>query len=401
MSRTGYVVKVYPRFSETFIVTEILAREAAGEDLAIYATRPTTDARFHPEISKVQAPLVHLKRPAKSSELFTSIKAVDTRLPGAIGKLDSIMSMVHHIDSGDLAQGLDLACRVQQDGITHLHAHFANAAARIAAIAAHLTGISFSITTHAKDIFHESVNHDLLRELLTRADTVVTISQYNHDFLSKQFPDINLELVRNGLDIERFPFSEPRVIEGPLRIAAVGRLVEKKGFGILLEAARKVLDQGLDVEVKIAGSGELTDELLAEQAALGLEDAVEFLGPRSQAEIRDLLAWADVMAAPCVIGADGNADGLPTVLLEAMAMGVIPISTEVTGIPEAVRNGSESEPATGILLTPGDVDGLAEAIERTVHPDFPRSEIAYNARELIEREYNTALQSQRLKEVTR
>lgn len=396
----GYVVKVYPRFSETFIVTEILAREAAGEQLAIYATRPTTDARFHPEIAKVQAPVTHLRRPTKSSELFTSIKAVNQRIPGAVERLAELMPLVERIDSGDLAQGLDLAVSVLDDGITHLHAHFANAAARVACIAAHLAGITWSVTAHAKDIFHESVDEPLLEELLTRAHSVVTISRYNVDHLAERFPAVreHLHLVRNGLELARFPYRDPREeIAGPLRVAAVGRLVEKKGFDVLLRATRDLLDAGRDVEVRIAGDGELDGELRALAEGLRLDGAVTFLGPRSQAEITNLLHWADVMAAPCVVGADGNADGLPTVLLEAMAVGVVAVSTRVTGIPEAVRGGDD---ATGILLNPGSVDELSAALAEVATPSFPRTRIARAARRLVEREYNTSIQSKRLAEAT-
>ncbi|NLE98071.1 MAG: glycosyltransferase family 4 protein [Propionibacterium sp.] len=399
----GYVVKVYPRFSETFIVTEILAREAAGEQLAIYSTRPTTDARFHPEIAKVQAPVTHLTRPARSSELFSSIKAVHARIPDAIERLAELMPLVERIDSGDLAQGLDLARHVLDDGITHLHAHFATSSSRVACIAAHLAGITWSVTAHAKDIFHESVDERLLRELLTRADQVITISQYNLDHLAARFPEIvdHLHLVRNGLDLARFPYRAPREVATPLRVVAVGRLVEKKGFDVLLRSTRAALDAGHELDVRIAGDGELDAKLRALATELRLDDAVTFLGPRSQAEITELLHWADVMAAPCVVGADGNADGLPTVLLEAMAVGVTAISTRVTGIPEAVYPADESRPATGLLLTPGSVEELTDALVEAASADFPRDELARTARGLIEQEYNTAIQSQRLAEVTK
>lgn len=401
MSRVGYVVKVYPRFSETFIVTEILAREAAGEDLAIYATRPTTDARFHPQIADVQAPVTHLSRPAKSSELFTAIKQAHAEVPHAVERLAGIMPVVERADSGDLAQGLELAGRVLADGITHLHAHFANSAARVACIAAHLAGITYSVTTHAKDLFHDDVDGILLGELLARASRVVTISRYNEEHLLGRFPTLapSLRLVRNGLDLVRFPYADPRPVTGPLRIVGVGRLVEKKGFDVLLRAARDVLDQGLDVDVRIAGDGELDVPLHALAAELGLGSAVAFLGPRSQSEIRDLLEWADVMAAPCVVGSDGNADGLPTVLLEAMATGVVAIATSVTGIPEAVHGDADGK-ATGLLLDPGDQGQLARALIAAASDGFPRVALARSARQLIEDEYDTRRQARLLAEVT-
>lgn len=397
-AHTGYVVKVYPRFSETFIVTEVLAREAAGENLSIYATRPTSDARFHPELARVQAPVAHLRRVGKASEAFFGLIETQRAIPGAVAGLSGLMPLLERVEPIDFHQGLELARRVDADGVTHLHAHFATAAARVAAIAAHLTGITWSVTCHAKDIFHESVDEQLLKELLTRATCVVTISEYNRRHLLRRFPQLadRLELVRNGLDLRRFPYRDPRPVTGPLRVVSVGRLVEKKGLGVLIEAARRARAAGISLEVRIAGDGDQAAQLRAQIEDHDLTDIVQLLGPRSQAEVVELLDWADVMAAPCVVGADGNADGLPTVLLEAMAMGVVAISTDVTGIPEAVHPATGGEPATGVLLPQGDVDALADALIRAAEPDFPRVELARAARSLIETDYDTAKQATRL-----
>ncbi len=400
--RTGYVVKVYPRFSETFVVTEIMAREAAGEDLAIYATRPTTDARFHPQIAQVQAPVTHLIRPARASQLFSSFLDTHAALPHGADRLTELMPLIERCDVNDVANALELTRLVLLDGIDHLHAHFANAAARVAAIAAHLTGITWSVTTHAKDLFHESVDESLLEQLLTRADTVVTISDFNRRHLLRRFPGItdHVALVRNGIDLTRFPYHAPRPVIDELRVLAVGRIVEKKGFDVLVEATRQLRDAGTPLSVKIAGDGELAPDLRAQVTEAGLEDVVELLGPRSQAEVTELLQWADVMAAPCVVGRDGNADGLPTVLLEAMAMGVLAVSTSVTGIPEAVHPAEGDDPATGLLLEPGNVEDLASALGEVASHSFPREEMARSARYLIERDYDTRRQSRRLAEAT-
>jgi glycosyltransferase involved in cell wall biosynthesis len=396
--RTGYVVKVYPRFSETFVVTEILARERAGEQLAIYASRPTTDARFQPGIAQVQAPVTHLGRPQKASEVYAELLATERTIPGALGAWASLTDLLELVESSDAFQGLELARCVRRDGITHLHAHFATAAARIAAIAAHLTGVSYSVTTHAKDIFHESVNPTLLRRLLGGADTVVAISDYNRRHLLGLFPELadRVRVVRNGLDLTRFPYRAPQPRNGPLKVAAVGRLVEKKGFGDLIEATRQLRASGQAVEVRLAGAGELADLLAARITAAGLDDTVHLLGPRSQDEIRSLLRWADVLAAPCVTGADGNADGLPTVILEGMALGVPCISTEVTGIAEAVHPAGPRGPRTGLLVPPGDVAALTAALAEVADPDFDREEVARAARELIEHDHDTDVQSRRL-----
>lgn len=399
---TAYVLKVYPRFSETFIVTEILAREAAGERLRIYATRPTSDARFHPEIAMVQAPVTHLSHPIELPTPFESLLSLRASVPQLFERIQELLPVLERSDGRDIAQAVQIASRLRSDGVTHLHAHFATSAARVACIAAGLTGITWSVTTHAKDIFHEEVDPALLRALLTRAHKVIAISQYNYDYLLARFPELagHVELVRNGLELDRFTYADPQPIEGPLKVCGVGRLVEKKGFDVLLRSVSEARARGTECDVRIAGDGGLLHELTHLANVLGVADCVTFLGPRSQSEIVRLLEWADVMAAPCVVGADGNADGLPTVLLEAMAKGVVVVSTRVTGIPEAIR-GTIEEPETGILLEPGDHASLSDALVALASPSFPHRQVARSGRAYVEQEHDSAVQALKVQAVNR
>ena len=399
--RTAYVVKVYPRFSETFVVTEILSREAAGEDLTIFALRPTTDARFHPELAAVRAPVVHLGKPTKLTDGWAGLAAAQEQLPDFAERFASILPFLARIDATDALQGIDLAIAVHRRGIGHLHAHFASVAARVAYVASVLADVTFSVTTHAKDIFHADVDADLLGEVLGAASTVVAISRYNQGYLEDRYPEIadRVRLVRNGIDVDKFGYRAPSPVGATLRVAAVGRLVEKKGFDVLIDATALARDRGIPLEVRVAGDGELREDLEAQITAAGLEDTVSLLGPRGQDEIRDLLRWADVLVAPCVVGRDGNADGLPTVLLEAMAMGVPCVSTSVTGIPEAIHPASPQGPATGLLLPPGDAEAVATSLQDLARPDFPRAEISRAARQLVETEFDSRVQARRLAEV--
>lgn len=396
--RTGYVVKVYPRFSETFVVTEILAREAAGESLEIFALRPTTDARFHPQLGLVQAPVRHLPKPVRLPEAWAVIARAERELPDFGVRFAELLPWTSTLEPSEVVQGVSLALAAARSEITHLHVHFASMQARVARIAAHLLDIPYSVTTHAKDIFHADVDPVLLREVLLPAHHVVTISAFNARHLHRVLPELGerLVLVRNGLDLDRFPYRDPQPPGRRLEVCAVGRLVEKKGFDVLIEATRRARAAGLRLRVRIAGDGELTDDLHAQIAAAGLDDVVHLLGPRSQAEVGELLTGSDVMVAPCVVGADGNADGLPTVLLEAMAMGVPCISTAVTGIPEVVHDAVDGEPATGQLLTPGDADALTRALHRVAAPDYPRVDTARAARAQVERDFDTRRQSRLL-----
>ncbi|WP_344307236.1 glycosyltransferase, partial [Brevibacterium samyangense] len=394
--RTAYVLKVYPRFSETFVVTEILAREARGEDLEIFALRPTTDSRFHPELARVKAPVTHLGRPTKVSEAWELHAAAVARIPGFAERYAALLPDIAQDEAADVHQALDLAARVCERGITHLHAHFGSAAGRVAELAARMAGIDYSVTTHAKDLFHESVDPARLRRLIAGSHHLVTISDYNLSHLRREFPDLahKIVLAYNGLELARFPYRAPRPVpaaghtaEAPLRIAAVGRLVEKKGFSELVEAARRLTAEGLALDVRIAGDGDLRADLQERIDRAGLTGVVTLLGARTQEEIRTLLDAADVFCAPCVVGTDGNADGLPTVLLEAMAMGVPCIASAVTGIPEVVDG------TTGVLHAPGDTEALVAGLRAFASGEIDRESMARAARALVEDRFDSHRQA--------
>jgi glycosyltransferase involved in cell wall biosynthesis len=297
----------------------------------------------------------------------------------------------------DAVQSINLAMALQLRNIRHMHVHFASASTSVARLTSAITGIPYSFTAHAVDIFHESVSSEDLRLKLEQAHHVVTISRFNMRYLRRNFPasTSRLHLVRNGLELERFPYRDPRAPGTTLRIAAVGRLVEKKGFQHLLPAAATLLEQGFKLDLRIAGTGLLAEEFGASIQQLGLGGHVRLLGPQTQDQIHELLDSSDIFVAPCVIGADGNADGMPTVLLEAMATGVPCISTAVTGIPEVVRNGS-----TGVLVRPGSPRALARAIQALGSSGADRVALARNARALIQNDFDVHRQAELLRSLS-
>ncbi len=395
----GYVVKVYPRFSETFIVTEVLAREAHGEQLSIFALRPTSDTRFHPEIARVRAPVRFVPRAAKAADLWREVAAAEAEIPGFAQRFAALLPVLAGRAADDVGQAVSLAISVHRLGITRLHAHFASLSGQTASLAARLAGIGYSLTAHAKDIFHDSVDPGVLADTLTAADRVITISRFNERYLSTRLPGLDrLHLVRNGLELNRFRFRTPPPPGARLEVVAVGRLVEKKGFDRLVRAAAELTSSGCHVRVRIAGAGEQEDDLRALIAERHLHDVVELLGPLSQLEVADLLASADVFAAPCVVGADGNADGLPTVLLEAMASGVVCVGTDVTGIGEVL--GTHDGRSTGVLIPSDDHDALVAALRRVAAPDYPRRDVATAARALIEEQFDSSRQAELLRRLT-
>lgn len=373
----GYVVKRYPRYSETFIVNEILAHEAAGLDVHIFALLPPQDTHFQDIIARVRAPVTYLPAESgKACDWWATLRGTACGNPAVWQRL----AAVGDESAREVLQALVLAREIRQRGIRHLHAHFATAATTVARLAAGMTGIGYSFTAHAKDIFHEDVTTADLRRKFADAAFAVTVSDYNKRYLHERLAGVatRIERIYNGLDLTRFPYHSPHA-RYP-QIVTVGRLVEKKGFGYLLEACGLLARRGVDFGCRIIGSGEQEAALRDQIAALDLGGHVELCGPRPQQEVITALQGAAVFAAPCVVGGDGNRDGLPTVLLEAMALGTPCVATDVTGIPEILKDGH-----TGLLVAQRDPQALATALERLLHAADLRVRLAEQARALMER----------------
>lgn len=378
--RIGYVLKMYPRFSETFILSELLHREAAGARIEIFSLRPPVDPRFHDALARVRAPVTWLSTPSRRpTATWELLRTASGRLPGWPEALTDLLTAGHD----DAMQAVELALAVRHRGLTHLHAHFASVAATVARLAAHLAGVTYSFTAHAKDIFHADVDADDLHRKLGDAHHAVTVSDYNVTHLRDRFGAAadGVHRVYNGIDLDAFAFAEPTC--RPPTIVAVGRLVEKKGFGDLLDACAHLAAGDRRFRCDIVGGGVLEGELRSQASALGLDDIVIFAGPLPQPEVRRRIQRAAVLAAPCLVGDDGNRDGLPTVLLEAMALGTPSVSTPVTGIPEVVRHGE-----TGLLVPERDARALADALARCIDDVELRVRLAKGARQLVEEEFD-------------
>ena len=387
--RVGYVLKMYPRFSETFIVSELLGLEAAGTRVEIFSLRPPADGRFHEALAEVQAGVTYLRSSGlRAADVWDALSAARDVLPALPACLDELLA----VDVVDAVQAVQLAGLVRARALTHLHAHFGSVATTVARLAARLAGVSYSFTAHAKDVFHESVDPADLGRKLADASAVVTVSDFNLDHLRTRYGADAARVVRvyNGLDLARFPFRSPA--DRPVHVAAVGRLVEKKGFPDLLAALALLAGQGRAVECDLVGTGPLESALREQVAALGLERQVRMHGALPQGQVRSVVQSAAVFAAPCVVGADGNRDGLPTVLLEAMAVGTPCVATPVTGIPEVVQDGR-----TGLLVPERDPAALAAALARLLDDAPLRVRLASAARQLVEREFDVHRQAARLR----
>lgn len=360
--RIGYVLKMFPRLSETFILDELLEHERAGAGVSIFSLMYPADGRFHGRVGRLAASVEYFK----SGKIEPNWDAVQA-LPEAVATpLERWRPAIDFLRRHEVPHDLDvvlratrIAARVRELGVEHLHAHFATGAARMAAVVGKLTGVPFSFTAHAKDIFTARVDRRLFTELASAAAFVVTVSDYNRSFILEHMPDVQADKVvrlYNGVDLETLrPAARPGS-RAERHIVSVGRLVPKKGFDHLLRALARCKACGLPFRATVAGDGPERDALERLRGELGLTEEVTFPGALAHEAVQRVLADADLVALACVPEDDGDADALPTVLLEALAMDVPVVSTRLTGVPEIV--GDEA----GLLVEPGDDDAFARAI---------------------------------------
>jgi colanic acid/amylovoran biosynthesis glycosyltransferase len=396
--RIGYVLKKYPRVSETFVLDEILALEAAGVDLSILSLRLPDDGRFHPDLSRVRATVDYLPGFSGAGVLagFESLSDLGIRPEQLARALDFARRLPEGKRHGIVVQGLLLAERTVRHRLGHLHAHFMTVAAHAAYLAHLFTSVPFTVTAHAKDVYRHTVDPAVFREVARAATAVVTVCEANRRYLAERvlagapgrvvrvYNGVPLDEVRRGPGRDR----DPRLI------AAVGRLVEKKGFAVLLSALRLLADRGVEFRCVLAGTGDQREALLARRRRLGLEDRVELPGALPRQDVLALMDRARVLAAPCVTGSDGNRDALPTVLLEALAMELPVVTTPVGGIPEIVEHERH-----GLLVPEHDPTTLAAALERLLTDQGLWSRCARRCREKATATFDRARTAETLLEV--
>jgi colanic acid/amylovoran biosynthesis glycosyltransferase len=272
-----------------------------------------------------------------------------------------------------------LARTLRHEPVSHLHAQWISSSGTIAMFAAWLLGKRFSFTGHAVDLFRDRC---ALLDKIERADFIVCISQFHRQFfLEHGARPEQCVIVYCGIDPEWFypPSSVQTAAIRPYRILSSGRLVEKKGFAILIDACKQLADRGEEFECVIGGNGPLQAELQARIERLGLQKCVRLTGQALvQEEIVEFMHAGDVYVLPCVWSADGDVDGLPQMLMEAMACGLPAISTRLVGIPDLVQ-----PHRTGLLVEPGDASGLADAMLDLKHDGPARARLADAGRQWV------------------
>ncbi len=369
--RIAFVLKGYPRLSETFIAQEILALEGLGLDGWIVSLRHPTDPHAHPVHGEIRAATHYLPEYLKEAprRVLAGLKAARA-LPGfrqarAVWWRDLIRDPTAN-RVRRFGQACVLAAELPSD-IEHIHAHFLHTPASVARYAAKMRGLPWSVSAHAVDIWTSRQWEK--REKLEDAAFCATCTGVGRDHLAALVPHKDsVVLIYHGLDLTRFTpsgrsFALDRDGSTPARevkILSVGRAVEKKGFDVLLAALGR-LDASLYWRFIHIGGGAGLETLKARARDLGIADRVQFRGPQAFDEVLAAYRTADLFALPCRIAGNGDRDGLPNVLLEAQSQSLAVISTVVSAIPELVVHGT-----TGHLAPPDDVGALTEALESLI-----------------------------------
>lgn len=360
--RVGYLLKMYPRFSQTFVVNEILELERQGLDVSIVSLRKPNEGVFHECITRVKARAHYLPGSMLAGvrgHLRTHWRLVRRSPANYMATLWLICSR-KGIRWREFLQAGHLLRWVRGRRVKHVHVHFGTDEASVAMLAHMAGGLSYSMTLHAFDIFRANVDKALLARKINASRFTVTVCESNRRYILENVPGVDPAKVRvnyNGIDLNRFSVGEADRQERS--IFTVGRLIEKKGFIHLIRALGLLRQEGLKVNCAIAGEGRDEKKLKREIRHLGLRSRVRLLGPIRQRRVQEFLHRSAAFVLPCVQAKDGNIDALPTVLLESLACGCPTITTRLSGNPEIVEDG-----VSGLLVETGDVKDLAAAIRR-------------------------------------
>ncbi len=383
-----YLSSVLPKRSETFVYREILGLQALRLQIGVASLYPPERGLGEEALDRMAAGAVtvygtghgRLLLDAVAFFLFHPLRGaavLATATMDALFARDVKLRDRPKVVFQGLA-GLALARRLARCSYTHIHIHMAHASATVGMYAAKALGIPFSFTGHAADLFRERC---LLEQKLRRADFVACISKWHRNWYRTicNRPDRDYPVIRCGVDVPLAPL--PARSDPPLTLLGLGRLVPKKGFDVLIEACRILVDGGVALDCTIAGDGPELDRLRS--LATGLP--VRFSGAVAHRDVPALLEGKDVFVLPCRISRDGDRDGIPVVLMEAMSQGICAVSGDLPTIRELI-----SDNRNGCLVAPGDAASLAACLRKLAADPSLRASLAREGRKCIEEEFSSA-----------
>ncbi|WP_256686325.1 glycosyltransferase family 4 protein [Halococcus qingdaonensis] len=381
-----YSLSSFPKLSESFVLNEIDELTRRGHDVSVFSYHNPNDKIHHEEHQHLGVPV----RYAEQTTISDAPKLVTSELLNSrvLGRSLYYDHPKDHIRTLNFArQHIEFVDDLDKP-IDHIHSHFARRDKIAATYAAAHFGVSCTVTAHAYGLFADPDPHEL-GILFDRTDRVIVPSRYNRSYLRKQFGVTRpIDVVPATARVSKF---EPTDREVPNRLLTVARLVEKKGIIYAIEAVARLAETNPDTEYHIVGTGEREEMLRQRADELGVADRVTFLGNVSDERLRQEYDEAAAFILPCVIATDGDRDGSPVAIKEAMAMETPCISTTVTGIPEMI-----DDETNGLLVEPRDADALAEAIATMLADANARMEMGHNARETIREKFGLEIAVEKL-----
>jgi glycosyltransferase involved in cell wall biosynthesis len=388
--KVGYVVVEFPKVTETFILREMTELLALGVEVTLFSLKTIRNYPVQHQETKVMQERTYY------SAFFLSLPLVAANLSFLVRTPWRYLSLwfylVRHTcrsarflvkTTALLPKCVYFADVARKLGLERIHAHFAKQPAVCGIIINWLTGIPFSMTPHAQDIFTDTV---MLDEKLRRADMVVAISDLNRRYFLEICPDIDpgkIRGVRYGLRLEEYQPKTDYRIDGPVKILSVASLQRYKGIPFLIEACRILAEGGIDFECSVIGEGEDRADLEARIAAAGIGDRFFLPGILPHHEVKERFLRSDIFVLPSIIEENGKMEGLPNALIESLALGVPAVSTNTAGIPELIIDGK-----TGLLVEQQDSAALAGAMTRLIADQGLREAVAARGREEVLREHD-------------
>jgi len=402
----GMILKGYPRISETFISNEILLLESLGFAVHLISMRRPRESFSHESVKKIRATVDYLPETlltslprllyhnlflaAKRPRIYTAALKIAYR---RFSRTHKSATIKHLLQAGYLAHRF-----LPASGITHLHAHFAHSPTSVAMFTSYLTGLPFSFTAHAKDIY--TSNPEQLREKIQQARFVITCTEYNRRHLSKLSDGYATPIHRNyhGIDIKLFSNNSDtlKIPVQPYQILTIARLTAKKGLPTIYKALRILCDQGVSLRHTHIGGGEDREKIVSLIKDLDLGSVTQLLGTQPHRVVLAHYKNADLFVLGCEVAPNGDRDGIPNVLVESMAMGLPVVVTDISAIPELVQDGK-----TGLLVPPGQPGKLADAIMRMLKDTELRDRVIPVAREAVIKDFDNRQLIRELAEVYR
>jgi glycosyltransferase involved in cell wall biosynthesis len=411
----AYVLKGYPRLTDTFITSEVYRMEQEGLRLRVFVIKPCTEPVPSDLLDKIAAKPVYMPDTTSMSKsslfkwlsanlkhFMPSLRRVIRKYPLGVSRAagaafaqamrarKGFWAWPRKVYAKEFLQGVMLADMLEQAGdVSHIHGHYCHGATTVTWFASMMTKLPFSFTAHAKDIYLPSLNPaGLLRRKMDAARFVITCTDANRDYLENLGSKTPVHCIYHGLNAEFCDIMKEqpatRATNGHFRVLGVGRLIPKKGFDILVQACAILHEKGVPFEaIIVAEGGEHEKEIRRLITTDGLENNVFLPGPMSQSQLFDEYQKASAFCLPCRVLENGDRDGIPNVLMEAMAVGVPVVSTPISGIPELIHDG-----VNGLLVPSEDPRALADAFLRLTNDNRLAADLSRNAQETIESRFN-------------